>query len=91
METTLTKEAVTAFLTETLETEKDITLTADNANDALTSLGLDSFGLLEVIFAIEDQYNVDFPKQYDHIQTVQDVINVTFDLATEAQQATSAA
>jgi acyl carrier protein len=43
-------------------------------------LDVDSFGFLEIIFSIEHQYNINFPKNFEHIKTLQDVVDVTRDL-----------
>lgn len=91
MSTLITKETVSDFLIDTLKSEKDIELSPENTNDELTSLGLDSFGFLEIIFAIEHEYSINFPKQYDHIKTVQDVIDVTYDLASKPEGTSSVA
>jgi acyl carrier protein len=74
------KDEIKTFLTEIFSKEKNIPVEKLTAEQALKDLDIDSFGFLEVIFSIEHQYNISFPKNYEHIVTVQDLVNVTHDL-----------
>lgn len=74
------KDEIKSFLTEIFTKEKNIPADKLAPEQALKELDIDSFGFLEVIFSIEHQYNISFPKNYEHIVTVQDLINVTHDL-----------
>ncbi|EUJ10998.1 phosphopantetheine-binding protein [Methylophilaceae bacterium 11] len=74
------KDEIKTFLTEIFTKEKNIPAEKLTAEQALKDLDIDSFGFLEVIFSIEHQYNISFPKNYEHIVTVQDLVNVTHDL-----------
>lgn len=74
------KDEINSFLTEIFTKEKNISADKLTPEQALKELDIDSFGFLEVIFSIEHQYNISFPKNYEHIVTVQDLINVTHDL-----------
>jgi acyl carrier protein len=49
----------------------------------LKDLDIDSFGFLEIIFSIEHKYNISFPKNFEHIKALQDVVNVTHELVLE--------
>lgn len=77
------KDEIKAFLTEIFTKEKNIPAEKLTAEQPLKDLDIDSFGFLEVIFSIEHQYNISFPKNYEHIVTVQDLVNVTHDLIVE--------
>jgi acyl carrier protein len=68
------------FLVDVLNQENKIDVTQLKLDSHLKDLDIDSFGFLEIIFNIEHQYNISFPKNFDHIKTLQDVINVTHDL-----------
>ena len=68
------------FLTNLLVLENKIDVDKIKLDSSLRDLDIDSFGFLEIIFSIEHQYNVSFPKNFEHIKTLQDVINVTHDL-----------
>ncbi len=68
------------FLVDLLMQENKIDVTQLKLDSHLKDLDIDSFGFLEIIFSIEHQYNISFPKNFDHIKTLQDVINVTHDL-----------
>lgn len=74
------KDEIKSFLTEIFTKEKNIPADKLTPEQALKELDIDSFGFLEVIFSIEHKYNISFPKNYEHIVTVQDLINVTHDL-----------
>jgi acyl carrier protein len=80
-----TKDEIKAFLTEIFTKEKNISIDKLTPDQALKNLDIDSFGFLEVIFSIEHQYNVSFPKNYEHLVTIQDVIDVTHELVIEKQ------
>lgn len=84
----VTREDVTTYLLNVLKEEKQIDISQLKLTDEIKKLNIDSFGFLEVIFSIEHQYNIPFPKNYEHIQTLQDVINITYELI---QQKTKAA
>jgi acyl carrier protein len=68
------------FLTNLLVQENKIDAAQIKLDSSLRDLDIDSFGFLEIIFSIEHQYNVSFPKNFEHIKTLQDVINVTHEL-----------
>ena len=68
------------FLTNVLVEENKIDVTKLSLDSYLTDLDIDSFSFLEIIFSIEHQYNISFPKNFEHIKTLQDVINVTHEL-----------
>lgn len=68
------------FLVDVLKQENKIDVSQLKLDSPLKDLDIDSFGFLEIIFNIEHQYNISFPKNFDHIKTLQDVINVTHDL-----------
>jgi len=68
------------FLVDLLIQENNIDVAQLKLDSHLKDLDIDSFGFLEIIFSIEHQYNISFPKNFDHIKTLQDVINVTHDL-----------
>jgi len=74
------KDEIKSFLTEIFTKEKNIPAEKLTSEQALKELDIDSFGFLEVIFSIEHQYNISFPKNYEHIVTVQDLVDVTHDL-----------
>lgn len=77
------------FLVDTLIQENKIDVTQIKLESPLKDLDIDSFGFLEIIFSIEHQYNIPFPKNFDHIKTLQDVINVTHDLVLEKNKSLS--
>ncbi len=76
----ITREDVKNFILNILKEEKKIDVTNIKLDDDIKKLNIDSFGFLEIIFSIEHEYNVPFPKNYAHINTLQDVINVTYEL-----------
>lgn len=77
------KDEITSFLTGIFTKEKNIPAEKLTPEQALKELDIDSFGFLEVIFSIEHQYNISFPKNYEHIVTVQDLVDVTYGLVAE--------
>jgi len=78
-----TKDEIQNYLFNLLSTENKIEANSISLDKQLKDLDIDSFGFLEVIFSIEHQYNISFPKNYEHIRTVQDVIDITHDLVSE--------
>ena len=68
------------FLMDLLAQENKIETAQLKLNSNLKALDIDSFGFLEIIFSIEHKYDVSFPKNFEHIKTLQDVITVTHDL-----------
>jgi acyl carrier protein len=73
-------DEIKKFLTNILVQENKIDAAQIKLDSSLRDLDIDSFGFLEIIFSIEHQYNVSFPKNFEHIKTLQDVINVTHEL-----------
>ena len=73
-------DEIKTFLTNLLVQENKIDGAKIKLDSSLRDLDIDSFGFLEIIFSIEHQYNVSFPKNFEHIKTLQDVINVTHEL-----------
>jgi acyl carrier protein len=71
------------FLMDLLIQENKIDVTQLKLDSSLKDLEIDSFGFLEIIFSIEHKYNVSFPKNFEHIKTLQDVITITHDLVLE--------
>ena len=70
------------FLVDILVQENKIDAEKIQLDSHLKTLDIDSFGFLEIIFSIEHQYKIAFPKNFEHIKTLQDVITVTKDLIT---------
>jgi acyl carrier protein len=68
------------YLVGLLIQENKIDVTQIKLDSLLRDLDVDSFGFLEIIFSIEHQYNINFPKNFEHIKTLQDVVDVTRDL-----------
>ena len=75
------------FIMNLLVQENKIDISQLNLNSNLKALDIDSFGFLEIIFSIEHNYDVSFPKNFEHIKTLQDVITVTHDLVLEKNKA----
>ena len=71
------------FLMDLLVQENKIDVAQLKLDSNLKGLDIDSFGFLEIIFSIEHNYEVSFPKNFEHIKTLQDVITVTHDLVLE--------
>lgn len=86
-----TKETVRDFLIETLANEKQIEVSEANANDKLKDLGVDSFGFLEILFAIENEFNIKFPQEFSDIETLDDCLNVTYQLILDQNKDSSVA
>lgn len=84
---TASKEEVKIFLFNVLSKEKQIDTTQLNHETPLKNLEIDSFGFLEVIFNLEHEYDISFPKEYGHILTIQDLIDVTHQLVSEKTNA----
>ena len=76
-------DEIKKFLTNLLIQENKIDSSQIKLDSSLRDMDIDSFGFLEIIFSIEHQYNISFPKNFEHIKTLQDVINVTHDLVLE--------
>lgn len=68
------------FLVGILVQENKIDADKIQLDSHLKTLDIDSFGFLEIIFSIEHEYKIAFPKNFEHIKTLQDVITVTQDL-----------
>lgn len=79
------KDEVKKFIFNVLSQEKQIDTSALNAETALKNLDIDSFGFLEVIFNIEHEYDISFPKEYGHILTLQNLVDVTHQLVADKQ------
>ena len=47
-----------------------------NNNQRLSDLGADSLTAIEIIVALEFEYNIDVPDDFDPDSTVQDLINL---------------
>ena len=71
------------FLMDLLVQENKIDVAQLKLDSNLKDLDIESFGFLEIIFSIEHNYEVSFPKNFEHIKTLQDVITVTHDLVLE--------
>ena len=71
------------FLMDLLVQENKIDVAQLKLESNLKELNIDSFGFLEIIFSIEHKYDISFPKNFEHIKTLQDVITVTHDLVSE--------
>ena len=80
-------DEIKQFLTNLLIQENKIDSSQIKLDSSLRDMDIDSFGFLEIIFSIEHQYNISFPKNFEHIKTLQDVINVTHDLVLEKNKA----
>lgn len=76
-------DKIKSFLTNLLIQENKVDVAKIKLDSSLRDLDIDSFGFLEIIFSIEHQYNVSFPKNFEHIKTLQDVISVTRELVLE--------
>ena len=84
---TITSEDVKNFLQNLLLEEKKIDLKGVDLNTNLKELNIDSFGFLAVIFSIVHHYNIFFLQGIDNINTLQDVIDVTYDLIQQKAKA----
>jgi acyl carrier protein len=71
------------YLVDLLIQENKIDAAQIKLDSLLKDLDIDSFGFLEIIFSIEHKYNISFPKNFEHIKTLQDVVNVTHELVLE--------
>ena len=80
-------DEIKKFLTDLLVQENKIDISQLKLESPLIDLNIDSFGFLEIIFSIEHHYNISFPKNFEHIKTLQDVINVTHKLVLEKNKA----
>jgi len=81
------KEEVKDFIFNVLSKEKQVDTALLNLDTPLKNLEIDSFGFLEVIFNLEHEYDISFPKEYSHIQTLQDLVDVTHQLVIDKQSA----
>ena len=77
------EDGIKTFLMDLLVQENKIDVAQLKLDSNLKELNIDSFGFLEIIFSIEHNYEVSFPKNFEHIKTLQDVITVTHDLVLE--------
>ena len=80
MQTISLEHEIKNFLVDILVQENKVDPTQIKLDSHLKTLDIDSFGFLEIIFSIEHQYKIAFPKNFEHIKTLQDVITVTHDL-----------
>ena len=80
MQTISLEHEIKNFLVDILVQENKIDPAVIQLDSPLKTLDIDSFGFLEIIFNIEHQYKIAFPKNFEHIKTLQDVITVTHDL-----------
>ena len=76
-------DEIKKFLMDLLIQENKIDVAQIKLDSNLKELDIDSFGFLEIIFSIEHHYNISFPKNFEHIKTLQDVVTVTHDLVLE--------
>ena len=84
---TITREEVANYLFKVLAEEKHIDTTNLKQDTLLKELEIDSFGFLEVIFSIEHEYDISFPKNYEHIKTLGDVVGITYNLILNKDKA----
>jgi len=49
----------------------------------MDELAIDSLALVEVIFQLEDEFNINFPQKPENLQTVGDLVSCVDRLATE--------
>jgi len=54
---------------------------------SLEQLGLDSMGTIDLMFQVEDEFGVTFPRDVDALKTVQDVVDCIERLRTDAAPA----
>lgn len=56
-----------------------ITISEDNLNESLISLGMDSVGFINIVVAIEEEYDCEFPDSkliMSEMDTVQKIISI---------------
>lgn len=61
----------------------DLDETTFTSDATLESLGLDSFDKLEFMFALEDEFKINFPGRDVSIRTVQDALGIIEKLLAE--------
>lgn len=79
----VTREQVEKYLFKLLTEEKKIDVSGLTFDSTLKDLNIDSFSFLEVVFSIEDHFKITFPKNFDNIETLKDIVNLTHNLVLE--------
>lgn len=79
----VSREEVEKYLFKLLTEEKKIDVRGLTFDSTLKDLNIDSFSFLEVVFSIEDHFKITFPKNFDNIETLKDIVNLTHNLVLE--------
>lgn len=74
------RDEVANYLLNLLKEEKKVDVRGVTLQSTLKDLNIDSFSFLEVVFTIEDHYKITFPKDYENIVTLEDIVNMTHNL-----------
>lgn len=82
----VTQDEVASYLLNLLKEEKKVDVSGLTLQSTLKELNIDSFSFLEVVFTIEDHYKITFPKDYENIVTLQDIVNLTHNLVAEKEK-----
>ena len=83
----VSREDVANYLLNLLKEEKKVDVSGLTLQSTLKDLNIDSFSFLEVVFTIEDHYKITFPKDYESIVTLEDIVNMTHNLVLEKNKA----
>lgn len=75
--------AISNLLAEMIAKKKEINLSEITPESDLKSLGLDSMDILDLIFTAEYKFDVNFPKEFGEINTLNDVSVLTYQLMQE--------
>ncbi len=79
----VSREEVEKYLFKLLTEEKKIDVSGLTFDSSLKDLNIDSFSFLEIVFSIEDHFKITFPKNFDNIETLKDIVNLTHNLVLE--------
>ena len=83
----VSRDDVANYLLNLLKEEKKVDVSGLTLQSTLKDLNIDSFSFLEVVFTIEDHYKITFPKDYENIVTLEDIVNMTHNLVLEKAKA----
>jgi acyl carrier protein len=52
----------------------------------LTELGIDSLGMVEVMYRLEEEFNCELPQEDEHLQTVADIVRIVDEAVAKSKK-----
>lgn len=71
------QEKITNFIKELISDKTGKPVTEINDDITLTDLEIDSMAVLDIIFELEHEYDINFPENQGQIKTLNDMVDLT--------------